>query len=139
MREARAQGIVIFAAILAAVAACGRKGPERPAREAVTPLLQREAEDLKLSGEKLDPVLRVKATWTIAGIDVTDRPGDADRPWAGTIALQDPRRNKGHRRRRGGRVRAPLRLRLQGQREQVDLPARAFCRSLIVYGAAERQ
>ena len=88
MREARAQGIVIFAAILAAVAACGRKGPERPAREAVTPLLQREAEDLKLSGEKLDPVLRVKATWTIAGIDVTERPGDADRPWAGTIRFR---------------------------------------------------
>lgn len=88
MREARARGIVIFAAILAAVVACGRRGPERPTREAVTPLLQREAEDLKLSGEKLDPVLRVKATWTIAGIDVTERPGDADRPWAGTIRFR---------------------------------------------------
>jgi predicted small lipoprotein YifL len=88
MREARAQGIVVFAAVLVAAAACGRKAPERPGREVVTPLLQREADDLKRSGETLDPVLGVKATWTIAGIDVTERPGDADRPWAGTIRFK---------------------------------------------------
>ena len=86
--RARARGIVVVAAVLAAVAACGRKGPERPGREAVTPLLQVEADDLKRSGEKLDPVLRVKATWTIAGIDVTERPGDADHPWTGTIRFK---------------------------------------------------
>ena len=71
--RARARGIVVVAAVLAAVAACGRKGPERPGREVVTPLLQVEADDLKRSGEKLDPVLRVKATWTIEGLDVTER------------------------------------------------------------------
>jgi predicted small lipoprotein YifL len=88
MRQARVHGIVVLAAVVAAVAACGRKGPERPGREVVTPLLQREADDLKRSGEKVDPVLGVKATWTIAGIDVTERPGDADRPWAGTIRFK---------------------------------------------------
>jgi predicted small lipoprotein YifL len=88
MREARAKRVVILAAALAAVLACGKKEPDRPGRDVVTPLLQREAEDLKRSGETLDPVLRVKATWTIAGIDVTERPGDADRPWAGTIRFK---------------------------------------------------
>ena len=88
MRESRARGILVVAALLAAVAACARKGPDRPGREVVTPLLQREADDLKRNGEKLDPVLGVKATWTIAGIDVTERPGDADRPWAGTIRFK---------------------------------------------------
>ena len=78
MRQVRAQGVVFLAAVLAG-AACASKGPDRPGREAVTALLQREADDLKSSGEKLDPVLRVKATWTIAGIDVTERPGEIGR------------------------------------------------------------
>jgi hypothetical protein len=54
----------------------------------VTPLLQKEANDLKANGEKLDPVLGVKATWAIAGIDVTETPSDPDRPWAGTIRFR---------------------------------------------------
>jgi predicted small lipoprotein YifL len=88
MRQRRAPGIVLLAAVATTIAACGPKGPERPGREVVTPLLQREADDLKRSGEKVDPVLRVKATWTVAGIDVTERPGDVDRPWAGTIRFR---------------------------------------------------
>jgi predicted small lipoprotein YifL len=88
MRQHGTKSIVVLVAVVAAAAACGRKGPERPSRETVTPLLQREAADLKSSGEKVDPVLRVRATWTIAGIDVTERPGDADRPWAGTIRFK---------------------------------------------------
>ena len=85
MRRDRTAGVVILVAALAAFAACGRKGPEGPGREVVTALLQKEADTLKRCGEKLDPVLRVKATWTVAGIDVTERPNDADRPWSGTI------------------------------------------------------
>ena len=88
MSRTRTAGVVILAAALAAVAACGRKGPDAPARDELTALLQKEADGLKASGEKLDPVLGVKATWTIAGIDVTERPGDADRPWAGAIRFK---------------------------------------------------
>jgi hypothetical protein len=84
MTSARVRRAVTLVAAVASVA-CGPSGPERPAREIVTSLLQREAEDLKRNGEKLDPVLGVKATWTIARIDVAERTGDADRPWAGTI------------------------------------------------------
>jgi len=88
MRRDRTAGVVIFAVALAALAACGRKGPDAPARDVLTALLQKEADGLKAGGEKLDPVLGVKATWTIAGIDVTERPGDADRPWAGAIRFK---------------------------------------------------
>lgn len=75
-------------AALAALAGCARKGPAAAGREVVTPLLQQEADALKRDGEKLDPVLGVKATWTIAGVDVTERPNDSDRPWAGTIRFK---------------------------------------------------
>jgi hypothetical protein len=88
MRRGGTTGIVILAATLAGLAACGPRGPKAPGREVVTPLLQKEANDLKTDGEKLDPVLGVKATWAIAGIDVTERPNDPDRPWAGTIRFK---------------------------------------------------
>jgi predicted small lipoprotein YifL len=78
----------VVALVLGAAAGCGRRGPDIPGREVVTPLLQQEADALKRDGEKLDPILRVKATWNIEGIDVTERPGDADRPWSGTIRFR---------------------------------------------------
>jgi hypothetical protein len=81
-------GVAILAAALFGVASCRARGPDVPGREVVTPLLQREAETLKAENEKLDPILRVKATWTIEGIDITERPKDPDRPWAGTIRFR---------------------------------------------------
>jgi hypothetical protein len=80
-------GTAVLVLALAA-SGCGPKAPERPARAAVTAALQQEADSLKSGGEKLDPVLRVKATWTIEGLDITERPNDADRPWAGTIRFK---------------------------------------------------
>ena len=88
MKTDATAGIVILAATLAGLAACGPRGPKAPGREVVTPLLQQEATSLKAGGEKLDPVLGVKATWAIAGIDVTERANDPDRPWAGTIRFR---------------------------------------------------
>ena len=75
-------------ALSLAAGACGAKGPKGPAREVVTASLQQEADALKSGGEKLDPVLRVKATWTVEGLDITERPNDADVPWAGTIRFK---------------------------------------------------
>jgi hypothetical protein len=88
MRPERTAGVVAIAAVLWGLAACGTRAPKAPAREVVTPLLQSEADDLKARNEKLDPVLGVKATWTVAGIDVTERPDDPDRPWAGAIRFR---------------------------------------------------
>jgi predicted small lipoprotein YifL len=88
MRRNGTAGIAVLVAALAALGGCGRKGPKAPGREVVTPLLQQEATALKQDGEKFDPALRVKATWAIEGIDITERPNDADRPWAGTIRFK---------------------------------------------------
>jgi hypothetical protein len=79
--SATALGVVI--ALVGA--GCGSRGPKAPTREVLTSLLQKEADALKRDGEKLDPVLRVKATWTVKGLDVRERPNDPDKPWAGTI------------------------------------------------------
>jgi hypothetical protein len=67
---------------------CGLRKPSGPTREAVTAALQQEASSLKADGEKLDPVLRVKATWTVEGLDVVERPNDTDRPWSGKIRFK---------------------------------------------------
>jgi len=77
-----------LAVAVVVAAGCGPKKPAGPTREAVTALLQQEADALKADGEKLDPVLRVKATWMVEGLDVVERPNDADRPWNGKIRFK---------------------------------------------------
>lgn len=76
---------VLLPSLLALAAGCSRKGPQGPTREELTSLLQQEAQSLKATGEKLDPVLRVKATWTVTELTVSPQPNDQDRPWAGLI------------------------------------------------------
>jgi hypothetical protein len=71
--------------LVAGVSGCKPKTPAGPSREQLTSLLRQEAQALKATGEQLDPVLRVKATWTLGELTVRERPGDADRPWAGVI------------------------------------------------------
>jgi len=88
MRRNVTAGIVVLVTALAALGGCGRKGPKAPGREVVTPLLQQEAAVLKQDGEKFEPALLVKAKWAIEGVDVTERPNDPDRPWAGTIRFK---------------------------------------------------
>ncbi len=87
MRMSSTVGAAVVAVSLVS-AGCGPKAPERPSREAVTASLQQEADVIKSGGEKLDPVLRVKATWTVEGLDISERPNDADHPWAGTIRFK---------------------------------------------------
>jgi hypothetical protein len=78
-----------LAVVLAVVGGgCGTGGPKGPTREAVTASLRQEAESLKQDGEKLDPVLRVTATWTVVALDVNERPDDPDHPWSGTIRFK---------------------------------------------------
>ena len=88
MRRDGTAGILVLAAALSALGGCGRGGPKAPGRDVVTPLLQQEAAVLKQDGEKFDPALRMKATWVIQGVDVTERPNDPDRPWAGVVRFK---------------------------------------------------
>ena len=87
MRTSSTVGMAVLALVLSA-SGCGPKAPAGATREAVTASLQQEADALKAGGEKLDPVLRVKATWTVEGLDISERPNDPDRPWAGTIRFR---------------------------------------------------
>ena len=84
----RAVTSALLAVALGLAPACGPGKPEPPKRETVLPLLQREAESLKADGEKVNPDLGVKATWTILAVDVSPRPNDGSQPWAGTIRFK---------------------------------------------------
>lgn len=80
----------IVAALLAVLAgaACGEKKPAPATREAVLPLLQKEAAALKTEGERVDPSLGVRSTWGIESVDVREQAGDDAQPWRGTIRFK---------------------------------------------------
>ena len=79
--------LVLVVAALVGVA-CGEKGPARPTREVVLPLLQQEAASIKADGEKVNPALGVKSTWNIEAVDVQEQPENKDQPWHGTIRFK---------------------------------------------------
>jgi hypothetical protein len=93
MHKATTDRRLWLAVILLAVGAC-KAALTGPDKGAVTQLLQQEAQSLKTNGEKLDPSLGVKATWTIVSVDVREQPNDPDRPWAGTIRFKIESRMK---------------------------------------------
>lgn len=87
MRTWSTIGAVVLTLVVVTVG-CDIGKPKGPTREAVTAALQQEANTLKADGEKLDPVLRVKAIWTVEGLDITERANDDDRPWKGRIRFK---------------------------------------------------
>jgi hypothetical protein len=68
--------------------ACLKSLDPRLRREAVLPLLQKEAESLKRDGEKVDPALGVRSTWNIEAVEVKEQPGNDTNPWAGTVRFK---------------------------------------------------
>jgi len=80
---------IAVALIVLAVAAGGCKGTfGGPSREEVTAELRKEAEAFKVKGEQSDPVLRLKSTWNIEGVDVQEQEGDKNRPYKGTVRFK---------------------------------------------------
>jgi hypothetical protein len=75
-------------AIALGAAACKKAISRGPSKEAVTAAPQAEAASMKRDGEKLDPNLGVKATWTIAALDVLEQPGNANQPFKGTVRFK---------------------------------------------------
>ena len=71
-----------------ALVACGEKKPERPSRETVLPLLQKEAASIKADGEKVNPALGVKSTWNVDAVEVQEQPGNDAQPWRGSIRFR---------------------------------------------------
>jgi hypothetical protein len=82
----RAAQAVIAVVLTVGCSAMGK--PSASEREAATAALQKEAEALKRDGEKLDPILGVKATWNIQGVDVTEQAGNKNQPFLGTIRFR---------------------------------------------------
>ncbi len=76
------------AAIALLSSACLKMLDPRLRRDAVLPLLQKEAESLKKDGEKVDPALGVRSTWNIESVEVKEQPGNDTSPWAGTIRFK---------------------------------------------------
>jgi hypothetical protein len=85
---ARLPKLAALALSLLAAVGCGSGGPKAPDRDTVLGLLRQEAMSMKRDGEKVDPSLGVTATWNIESVDVTERPGDTDKPWAGTVKFR---------------------------------------------------
>jgi len=69
------------------ISAC-KQGPKAPDRETVVNLLKQEAQTMKKEGERIDPTFGVAATWNIEDVLVNERPGDAAKPWNGTIRFK---------------------------------------------------
>ncbi len=83
-RTAAALTVLVVAAALA-----GCKSPfGGPSREEVTAELRKEAEVFKQKGEQHDPVLRLRSTWNIEGVDVVEQEGDRNRPYKGAIRFK---------------------------------------------------
>jgi hypothetical protein len=68
------------------LASCTKAEPKL-ARADVLPGLQQEAAKMKADGESM-PDVGVKATWTIAGVDVVEQPDNAARPFKGTVRFK---------------------------------------------------
>jgi hypothetical protein len=86
MRYRIAAALTVLA-VAGFVAGCkGRFGG--PSRDEVTAALRKEAETFKQKGEQSDPVLRLKSTWNIEGVDVQEQEGDSNRPYKGTIRFK---------------------------------------------------
>jgi len=85
--------VPVLLLVLAPVFGCSG-GSKAPKKEAILPLLQKEADTLKAQGEKNDPSLCVESTWTIEGVDLREQPKDESNPWAGTIRFKVLNRTK---------------------------------------------
>jgi hypothetical protein len=78
--------VVVLAALVGV--ACGEKAPDRPAREVVLPLLQKEAASMKADGERVNPAFGVQSTWNVESVEVQEQAGNKAQPWRGTIRFR---------------------------------------------------
>jgi hypothetical protein len=79
---------VVLAAAAVVPLSCNRAEKKAADKAAATALLQNEAAAMKRDGEKLDPSLGVKATWTIHSVQVQEQPGNDARPFTGVVVFR---------------------------------------------------
>jgi hypothetical protein len=78
----------LCAGLAVSLVGCRGKKAAGVSHEALVAQLQEEAAFFKKGGEDIHPSLGVKITWILQGLDVKERPGDKDFPWAGTIRFK---------------------------------------------------
>ena len=83
----RSLALVVGIVVAVAVAGCSRPA-KGPGREALLAQLQQEAQAIKAENENQDEALGVRATWTVASVDVVEQPANEAAPWRGTIRFQ---------------------------------------------------
>ena len=86
MQDRRAVVLSLLAVAIAAGACKGGLGGG-PSKDEVTAELRKEAETFKAKGEQSDPILRIKSTWNIEGVDVVEQEKE-NRPYRGTIRFK---------------------------------------------------
>ncbi len=78
--------VLMLTAAVVCASACSKPEPKLT-RQDVLPLLQQEAQKLKADGEKV-PDVGVKATWTIAAVEVAEQAGNAAQPFVGSVRFK---------------------------------------------------
>lgn len=73
---------------------CSGKKDTAAAREQLLAELRLEAQSLKTNGEKVDPTLPVRSTWTLVDAQVKDQPDNIVFPYKGTVRFRIETRTK---------------------------------------------
>lgn len=79
---------IVLAAASTLPLSCNRAEKKAADKAAATELLKTEAAAMKRDGEKLDPSLGVKATWTVHSLEVKDQPGNDAQPFTGAVVFR---------------------------------------------------
>jgi hypothetical protein len=86
MKRAR---LGVFLGVVAALAAsCSSKQKEADTKQALLAELRQEAQSLKINGERVDPHLPVKSTWTLVDAQIKDQPDNIVFPYKGTVRFR---------------------------------------------------
>jgi hypothetical protein len=78
-----------FLGVVAALTvSCSSKQKEADTRQALLTELRQEAQSLKTNGEKVDPRMPVKSTWTLVDAQIKDQPDNIVFPYKGTVRFK---------------------------------------------------
>lgn len=81
----RARLGTLLAVVAALGLSCSSKQKEADTKEKLLAELRLEAQSLKVNGEKVDPKLPVKSTWTLVDAQIKDQPDNIVFPYKGTV------------------------------------------------------
>jgi hypothetical protein len=84
----RARLGTVLAVFAALGLSCSSKQREADTKEKLLAELRLEAQALKVEGEKVNPKLPVKSTWTLVDSQIKDQPDNIVFPYKGTVRFK---------------------------------------------------